>query len=291
MKDYVGLGKLLVVLSLSFAVGAGCISWKHGWDARPFKGGSGLDTGAVREYVDKLEKSAAITDQVEDLIESLEYVLASEPGDRKSMDMLAKSWIAMAVGHARDVPEKGEFLRKAMTVAERSMMLSPAFADAINSFEDSRRSVPAAVHALTDDARCAMSTWALAALLYYEDCLSEVLKRTNEDFVDGVVQVIEHHYNLLPEDSRSFAAELLGLAAAVRPGAKMVMVADNFDKAVEAAPNSILINWLRAEYLYASFGDKLGRDSAYLTIKAIDLDSASGFMPLNRAILLSVGQK
>lgn len=291
MKGLTGFGRLLTVLSLSFVVGAGCVSWKHGWETGPFSGAAGLDTGAVKEYAIKLEKSAVTREQIEDLIDSLEHILSVEPSNRDVMNRLAKAWVAMAVGHSRDMPEKGTFLRRAISIAEKSMMLNQGFASVIEGLDDKQRSVPAASFALDASSACAAGVWSLAVLMYYEECTSEALKRTDKDLLDGVARVAARHMELMPEGGKAFSLALRGMIQAVRPGAKMVMVAADFDAAAAENPESILIRWLQAKYLYSNFGDKTSRNAAFDVIKSIDLDSSKGFMPLNRVIRLCIERK
>ncbi len=280
-------GRLALALLVAGFLFNGCVSWTHGWDMKPQKASGGLELGAVKEYAARLEKSAVTRDQVRDLISSLEYVLAMEPDNYDVAARLSGAWITMAVGHARDGGEKGNNLRRAISLAEKAMYAAPAFADAVKQTGNKLVGVPLIVGSLEAGQAQAMAMWSLANLLYYEESLSEVMKVTNKDVIANVLTVLDRLDVVSPDYGRGMASALRGMAAAVLPGAKMVNVSDNFDKAVVVGPDVIVNYWLRAVYLYRNFGDKVSAAGDMKKIISIDLNSSCGFMPLNRVIRLA----
>lgn len=287
MKISIHVRCILAVALVSLFASGGCVSYRHGWQMKPAQAFGGSES--VMELAARMEQTAATDDQVEDLIDELKTIRRNHGENTGLLLKLARSYIAMAVAYARDMPEQGEFLRHAMMYSEAALMQNPRFAARIESMDADSRSVAAAAHSLGADDAWALATWALASLMYYEECTSEVLKIQHRDtMLADVVTVIGVVKNVGPDNVKPLASALKGVSIAVRPRAKMVMAVPEFDAAVQAAPDSILIRWLQAKYLFANFGDKVSLAAAIDAIKGIDVNSADGFMPLNRAIRVSL---
>ncbi|HNU69368.1 MAG TPA: hypothetical protein PLC24_04090 [Myxococcota bacterium] len=281
-------GILAVILVSLFASG-GCVSYRHGWQMKPAQSFNG--SPSVMELAERMEQTAATDDQVEDLIDELKTIRRTYGENSALLTKLARSYLAMAVAYARDMPEQGEFLRLSMMYSEAALMQNPRFAAMIESMGSDHGTVAAAVAAgsVGSEEAWTLATWALASLMYYEECTSEVLKiRHRDTMLADIVTVINAISSVGGDEVKPLALALKGVAVAVRPKAKMVMAVPDFDAAVQAAPDSILVRWLQAKYLFANFGDKVSLAAAISQIKEIDLNSAGGFKPLNRAIRVSL---
>jgi len=276
----------VAVLAVSLVLVGGCASWSHGWNMKPFKASGNLNVEEVKEYSTRLERSAVTRNQVQDLIDSLEYVVGVEPGNYDATVRLAQAWIVKAMGSERDAGERGDSLRKAITLSERAMSLNQDFLAAVNAVPEGKGKVSTVIDKLDAGSAQAAVVWSLATLLYYEESLSEVLKITNKCVVDDAVAVLNWIDRVAPGYGEGVVTALRGMAAAVSPGASMVNVADSFDAAVAAGPSSMLNRWLRAVYLYRNFGDRVSEGADFRAIRDMDLATASGFMPMNRMIRL-----
>lgn len=276
----------VLVAALMFV--GGCASWSHGWDMRPYRASGKLDVEEVKAYSARLEKSAVTRNQVQDLIDSLEYVVAVEPDNLDATVRLASAWIVKGLGNPRDAGEKGDSLRKAITLAERAMSLKPEFVAAVKAVPGHRGKVPCGIATLDASFAPAAAVWALATMLYYEESLSELLKITNRFVIDDVAAVLDWMDRTAPGYGEGIALALRGMVAAIAPGAQMVYVSDMFDAAVAAGPKSMVNYWLRARYLYRNFGDRVSEGADLKAVRDLKLDEVSGFMPMNRMIRLGV---
>jgi len=277
---------LVLVAALMFV--GGCARWSHGWDMKAWKSSGRQDVEEVKTYAARLEKSAVTRDQVQRLIESLKYVVAAEPDNLDATVRLAQAWIVKGVGHSRDSGDKGDSLRRAITISERAMSLDPAFVAAVRAVPGGKGKVSDAIGTLDAKYASAAAVWALATLLYYEESLSEVLKITNRHLIDDVAAVLNWMDRVAPAYGEGMTLALRGMAAAVSPGAQMVNVSDMFDAAVVAGPKSMLNLWLRGVYLYRNFGDKVSEGADFKAIRDLKPEEVPGFVPLNRMIRLSV---
>lgn len=275
---------LVLVAALMFV--GGCARWSHGWDMKDWKTSGRQDVEEVKTYAARLEKSAVTRDQIQRLIESLKYVVGAEPDNLDANVRLAQAWIVKGMGHSRDSGEKGDSLRRAITLSERAMALDPAFVVAVRAIPGGK--VPDAIGTLDAKYAPAAATWALATLLYYEESLSEVLKITNRQVIDDVAVVLNWMDRVAPGYGDGMTLALRGMAAAVSPGAQMVNVSDMFDAAVVAGPKSMVNLWLRGVYLYRNFGDRVSEGADFKAIRDLKPEEVPGFVPLNRMIRLSV---
>lgn len=285
-----GLKPVLLLIAVMLA-GSGCASWSHGWNMKPYKASGKLDVAEVKAYADRLEHAAVTRTQVQNLIDSLEYVLGIEPQNFDATVRLSQAWIVKGMGHARDSGEKGDSLRRAITLAERAMSLNPEFLAAVRGVPDGKGRVSDAVSTLDASFAPAVAAWSMASLLYFEESLSEVLKITNENVIDDVLVALSWMDQNAPGFGGHVSLALKGVAAAIRPGAEMVNVSEGFDAAVQASPDSMVNLWLRATYLYSNFGDKVSEGADLKAIRDLKADETPGFVPLNRMIRLMVEKK
>jgi tetratricopeptide (TPR) repeat protein len=233
---------------------SGCMLWTPQWQQADSLMPDSDVSWLVEQAEDKTQTIADRRSMIE-AIEAYETVLTSNPTHFETLTKLAKLYVLLGDAYTDGIPEKKAHYRRAMRYSEQALYTQPEFKGRILQGEATWD----ACRGVGPNGMNAMSTWNMAVLMMYRDCLGPTGRLLNYRWMQRVKQVLERMTRIDPTWGRGFLDVQWGLYYASTPeilGGDLVKSARHFDRAIDQSPEQHLNRWFRARYCYQALGDK-----------------------------------
>lgn len=246
-----------------------CISWDEGWKTR-FQATSTGDVKTLYPLAVALESSADSADKIKNLITAYEKVIAIEPDNYEALCKLGEYTHLYAYIYAKDKNDKAEYHLKAIKYCERAMYTNPKFKE----LADQGKPAWECIDVLTAKEIKAMYFWYVAAGQYWTECFNPISHLLNFKFPARGNLVLKKMTALEPDWWHGRIHMAWGSAYSILPGflgGDTKKSAEEFTKAIQIGPDSLVNFYTRAKYLDVKTGDReaFKKDLEYILSKDI----------------------
>lgn len=257
----------------------GCLYWDPGWKVEAPEGSAVAEAQELQKEANSYEKMAGSADSLEHLSHIYAELLKADPAQAGTWWLgLGRARLLLGAGFARSIGEKGEFYREGLEALERSMASSADFMAAYEGIDDIDE-FP--LGALTSAHGIAARLWSIGVILYVDECMSELVKLTNSNYLDAAAGVAMKMAEIDGPMDRGFGPLIKGVVTSLKSKDALFSATQLFDQAFTAEPNSALFHWARARFLYVQHHDGPHAEKDLRFVIDSDPDSADGGYLLN----------
>jgi len=256
-----------------------CMSWTRGWEL-------GVPEAVPAQVTATLEATrttaleADSRDRLLAAIARYQEVLAMAPGNLEALSRLSEYHCLLGAAYSQRRRNKADAYIQAIQYAERAMSTNPQFRQAI----ERGQSLPEAAAALTLDEMDAMHFWVTGVSYYFKECLNPIRYPFNMTWMSRSTQVLERMGELDADWSQGavhFAWGIYYLALPKFAGGDMEKSAENLQRTLAVAPESLLGRWGRAKYFHVKTKNRQGFEDDLRWVLEQDPRAAASPYPWN----------
>ncbi len=245
---------LLVLLSLFMLSACGKKNWHASWQEAGQATGSLQSEQLFAEALQKLEQAADLT-AIMTSMESLQQVLAVEPGHRDALAYLGNLHILLGTAYTLAREEKVTHFRTAMQYCELSMYTNPQFRAAVMQGKEPWE----AAHTLQAEDAPAMLFWVTALQYEFKEGMTLPAKIINVSWLQHGITFLDRIEQVAPEFGHGaveFAYSICYLALPSLLGGDTSLGTSYLQKSIAKGQGYLLPTWGRGKYFHQVTGDR-----------------------------------